>query len=103
MLVSLSFDQDYLSFGGDLEPLNDVDEGYKYTGQREEVSTGLYYYGARYYDPEIARFITEDIYPGELENSQSQNLYIYTMNNPLRYVDPRCRERRWRWFFPMVG
>ena len=41
------FDQDCLPFGGDLavvgdlEPLNDVDEGYKYTGQKEEVSTGL--------------------------------------------------------------
>ena len=47
-----------------------------------------YYYGARYYDPAIGRFITEDTYPGEMNNPQSQNLYVYVMNNPLRYIDP---------------
>ena len=90
----ITFDQDYLPFGGDLpkvgqvEVQNDSNEGHKYTGQQEVVSIGLYYYGARYYDPEIGRFITEDSYRGELNNPQSQNLYIYVMNNPLRYVDP---------------
>ena len=63
-------------------------EGYKYTGQKEVVSIGLYYYGARYYDPSIGRFITEDTYPGELANPQSQNLYLYVVNNPIRYIDP---------------
>jgi RHS repeat-associated protein len=67
---------------------NDVGERYKYTGQKEVVSIGLYYYGARYYDPGIGRFITEDTYQGELEVPQSQNLYVYVMNNPLKYVDP---------------
>ncbi|MCK4260870.1 MAG: hypothetical protein KAX49_17970, partial [Halanaerobiales bacterium] len=45
-------------------------------------------YGARYYDSEIGRFITEDTYSGELENPQSQNLSIYVLDNPLKYVDP---------------
>ncbi|MCK4261385.1 MAG: hypothetical protein KAX49_20615, partial [Halanaerobiales bacterium] len=40
------------------------------------------------YDPEIGRFITEDTYQGEISNSQSQNIFIYVMNNPMRYVDP---------------
>ena len=54
-------DQDYMPFGGDLpgvgqvEVQNDSDEGYKYTGQKEVVSIGLYYYGARYYDPKIRK------------------------------------------------
>ena len=88
------FDQDYLPFGGDLavvgelEPVNEVNEGYKYTGQREEAVIGLYYYGARFYDPELGRFITEDTYIGVLTDPQSQNLYIYVMNNPMKYVDP---------------
>ena len=87
-------DQDYMPFGEDLpvvgqtEVLDEEAGGYKYTGQKEVVSIGLYYYGARYYDPSIGRFITEDIYPGEMENPQSQNLYVYVMNNPLRYIDP---------------
>ncbi|OCL26008.1 hypothetical protein U472_08250 [Orenia metallireducens] len=86
--------QDYLPFGGDLtrpnqiEIQNDSGESYKYTGQKQVVSTGLYYYGARYYDPSIGRFITEDSYRGELDNPQSQNVYIYVTQNPLKYVDP---------------
>src|SRR5690554_3431067 len=52
-------DQDYMPFGGDLpgvgqtEVLDKEAEGYKYTGQKEVISIGLYYYGARYYDPSI--------------------------------------------------
>ncbi|MFW6016292.1 MAG: hypothetical protein ACOCRK_07620, partial [bacterium] len=33
-------------------------------------------------------FITEDSYRGELVDPQSQNVYIYVMNNPIKYVDP---------------
>src|SRR5690606_32444263 len=87
-------DQDYMPFGEDLPKVGQTDvldkevEGYKYTEQKEVISIGLYYYGARYYDPSIGRFITEDTYPGELANPQSQNLYLYVVNNPLRYIDP---------------
>ena len=86
--------QDYLPFGGDLPKLgqvevyNEIGMEYKYTGQNEVVSIGLYYYGARYYDPSIGRFIAEDTYSGEINNPQSQNLYVYVMNNPLRYIGP---------------
>ncbi|TDX53272.1 RHS repeat-associated core domain-containing protein [Orenia marismortui] len=87
-------DQDYLPFGGDLakpnqiEIQNDSGESYKYTGQKQVVSIGLYYYGARYYDPEIGRFTREDSYRGELGDPQSQHLYVYVTNNALKYTDP---------------
>ncbi|AZR72261.1 hypothetical protein BBF96_01915 [Anoxybacter fermentans] len=89
------FEQDYAPFGQDLykpgtikRPTQKVEPGFKYTGQREEVNIGLYYYNARYYDPETGRFITEDTYSGNVINPQSQNLYIYVLQNPLKYVDP---------------
>ncbi|MBU7028113.1 MAG: exo-alpha-sialidase [Theionarchaea archaeon] len=66
----------------------DEEEGFLYTG-KEKDSTGLYYYGARYYDPEIGRFLTKDPLTGELEYPQTQNRYVYCLNNPLKYVDPR--------------
>ena len=59
----------------------------KFTGQRLDES-GLYYYNARYYDPQIGRFISADtIVPGA-SNPQAFNHYSYASNNPLRYMDP---------------
>ena len=63
-------------------------KGKKFTGKDLNEDTGLYYYNTRWYDAEIGRFTSADTYKGELVNPQTLNLYIYTMNNPLIYVDP---------------
>ncbi|MDP3488474.1 MAG: RHS repeat-associated core domain-containing protein, partial [Bacillota bacterium] len=60
---------------------------YLFTG-KELDDTGLYYFAARYYDPSVGRFVTEDTWIGRLANPVSQNRYVYVVNNPLRYVDP---------------
>ncbi len=65
-------------------------EEFKYTGKHEDPS-GLYYFGARYYNPEIGRFITEDPVLGSLEDPQGLNRYVYSRNNPLKYTDPDGR------------
>ena len=62
-------------------------EDYLFNG-KERDATGLYYYGARYYDPEIGRFITRDPLGGVTLKPQSLNRYTYCVNNPLKYVDP---------------
>ncbi|MES0488379.1 MAG: RHS repeat-associated core domain-containing protein [Leptospirales bacterium] len=59
---------------------------YKYTGQEEDAETGLMYFGARYYDPGIGRFITQDT--KVLEGTQGLNRYMYTYGNPMMYTDP---------------
>ena len=66
-------------------------EDYRYTGKHEDPS-GLYYFGARYYDPLTGRFTTRDTVFGELIDPQSQNRYAYCMNNPHKYTDPDGRE-----------
>lgn len=58
-----------------------------FTGQRLD-STGLYYYGARYYDPAIGRFISPDPVVQDFTNPQTLNRYSYVLNNPLKYTDP---------------
>jgi RHS repeat-associated protein len=58
-----------------------------FTGQRLD-DTGLYYYGARYYDATIGRFISADPTIPEGGNPQSFNRYSYCINNPLSAVDP---------------
>jgi RHS repeat-associated protein len=59
----------------------------KFTGQKLD-STGLYFYNARYYDPEIGRFISADPVGQTMFNPQSLNRYTYVLNNPLKYTDP---------------
>ena len=43
---------------------------------------------ARYYSPELRRFINADIIPGEISDSTSLNRYAYVNGNPVSYVDP---------------
>jgi RHS repeat-associated protein len=78
----------YEPFGGISNEQKVVDNERKYNAKELDSETGLYYYGARYYDPETGRFITADTIRGSLANPQSLNLYVYALNNPLRYVDP---------------
>jgi RHS repeat-associated protein len=69
----------------------EVEEGsehYLFNG-KEKDTTGLYYYGARYYDPQIGRFITKDSLKGRLINSQTLNRFSYCLNNPIKYIDPK--------------
>ncbi|MEW6428017.1 MAG: RHS repeat-associated core domain-containing protein [Thermodesulfobacteriota bacterium] len=56
----------------------------QYTGREYDEETWLYYYRARYYDPEIGRFISED--PKGFE--AGVNFYAYVQNNPVNFNDP---------------
>ncbi len=60
----------------------------RFTGQVLDAESGLYYYNARYYDPELGRFIQPDTEIPDLSNPQSYNRYSYCVNDPLRYTDP---------------
>ncbi|KZE40469.1 hypothetical protein AV540_25735, partial [Brevibacillus parabrevis] len=57
-------------------------------GEMYDKESGFYYLRARYYDPKMGRFISEDTYKGQVDNPLSLNRYTYTHNNPLRFVDP---------------
>jgi len=46
------------------------------------------YYGARYYDATLGRFVSADTVVPNAGNPQSLNRYAYTLNNPVRYTDP---------------
>jgi RHS repeat-associated protein len=59
-----------------------------YTGQENDVETGLDYYNSRYYDSSIQRFIQPDTIISDVYDPQSLNRYSYVENNPLRYTDP---------------
>lgn len=66
----------------------DVYNPYQYNGKYLDVETDLYYLNARYYNPEIGRFIQEDTYHGNTQNPSTLNLYNYCGSNPVAYEDP---------------
>jgi RHS repeat-associated protein len=59
----------------------------RYAGYYFDEETDLYYLMARYYDANIGRFLTRDSFHGFEDDPQSLNLYSYTKNNPVIYVD----------------
>jgi RHS repeat-associated protein len=59
-----------------------------FAGKQADVETGLSYFGARYYDPVVGRFMGIDAVTFHEENLQSFNRYAYGNNNPYRFVDP---------------
>ncbi|MDR4506573.1 MAG: Ig-like domain-containing protein [Candidatus Scalindua sp.] len=59
----------------------------QYTGHYKDKETCLHYFGARYYDEETGRFLSQDPYLGEENTPPSLHRYLYAYANPLRYVD----------------
>jgi len=67
-----------LPFGQEI--IND-DIRYSFATGKELDSSNLYYFGARYYDPNIGRFTSVD-------PVKDNHAYSYVNNNPMNYVDP---------------
>jgi len=61
---------------------------YKFNGKELDEETGLYYYGARYYDPRTSVWISADPLAEKYPNVGS---YVYCHNNPVKYTDPDGR------------
>lgn len=64
---------------------------YRYTWQQEVSLIGLYDYDARWYDPDLKRFVQADTVVPQPGNPQTLNRYSYALNNPLKYIDPSGR------------
>jgi RHS repeat-associated protein len=63
------------------------------TGKLYDEDTRLYYFHARWYDPEVGRFVSRD--PGSTSSCSGGNMgwggYQFVANNPIRYRDPSGR------------
>ncbi|MHC1656263.1 RHS repeat domain-containing protein [Stenotrophomonas riyadhensis] len=59
-----------------------------YSGHLVDVDTGLVYMGRRYYDPQLARFISPDPLASSTSGVANFNRYRYASNNPFRFSDP---------------
>jgi len=59
-----------------------------YTGKPEETAFGLSYFGARWYNPAIGRFMAMDPAGFDPDNIHSFGRYAYANDNPYKYLDP---------------
>ncbi len=93
---SVVWRRDYFPFGQEIDPGGETTGNpHTFTGKEFDAETGLYYYGARYYDPVIGRFISVDPTAGVPFNPQTWNRYIYPLNNPYKDVDPDGELEPW--------
>jgi len=73
---------DYDAFGNEKNlDANDTNP-FRYCGEYFDTETGNIYLRARYYAPNVGRFISED------PIRYGTNWYIYANNNPLRFIEP---------------
>ena len=76
---------EYDSYGNVVSALDpNFNQPYAYTSREFDSDIGLYYYRARYYDPRIGRFISED----PIHFLGGINFYRYVGDNPASYTDP---------------
>ncbi len=80
---------EYMAYGQDrfTESATAFPLSRRYTSQVKDEDTGLYYYGARYYDPQLGSFIQPDDAIPDIFKPQGYNRYSYALDNPFKFVD----------------
>lgn len=85
---SLQSEMRYRAFG-EIRYTNGITPtDYRYTGQLQQAEAGLYFYNARWYDPQLGRFIQADSIVPRAGNTKAYDRYAYVMNNPINLTDP---------------
>jgi len=85
----------YKAFGEQRHSSGTTPTDYRYTGQLEQAGIGLYYYGARWYDPKLGRFTQADSIIPQPGNPLDWDRYAYSSNNPINYTDPTGHTPEW--------
>jgi RHS repeat-associated protein len=73
----------------------DAANHYKFTGKERDAESGLDYFGARYYENSIGRFMSRDpktMSKQRMLDPQQWNMYQYSRDNPISMFDPDGRE-----------
>jgi RHS repeat-associated protein len=72
------------SFGNRTASSGSLTNPFQYTSRESDSETGLYFYRARYFDPQAGRFLSED----PVRFKGGVNFYAYVHNDPTLFVDP---------------
>ncbi|EMJ97835.1 RHS repeat-associated core domain protein [Leptospira sp. B5-022] len=95
----------YEPYGETLVQRGTLDFAPKYNSQELDRETNFYFYNARYYDPQIARFTSADTLIDGARSTQGWNRFSYVAGNPIRYKDPTGHEAidAWNAFIDQEG
>ena len=75
----------YDAYGNIVSVLDpNFEQPYAFTGREWDAESGLYFYRARYYDPEVGRFVSSD----PIGLAGGLNAYGYVLGNPVKLFDP---------------
>ena len=77
-----------LSTSGSLAETFGAEQPFRYRGYVYDEETGWYYLQSRYYNPEVGRFISADVYLSTGQGVLGHNAYAYCGNNPMNNSDP---------------
>ena len=78
----------YDAWGNERDRIGTSANKFTFTGHEKDEETGLIYAKARFYDPDIGRFLTQDDVTGRADSPPSLHRYYYVHQNPLFFVDP---------------
>jgi len=81
----------YEAFGQMQSSTENITNPYRYVGAygvHWDPSPALYFMQARYYAPDIGRFVSVDPVHGTLQDPMSLHRYLYARNNPVQWLDP---------------
>jgi RHS repeat-associated protein len=82
--ATLASSYTYDSFGRRTASSGSISNPFQYTSREFDPETGIYFYRARYYDPSVGRFLSED----EVGNDEGTDLYVYVGSSPIGSRDP---------------
>jgi len=85
--VSVTLTRTYEPFGGALRTAGTGSSTFGFAAEQED-GTGLVYLRARYYGPEIGRFLARDLWEGDPNQPMSYNAWAYVHENPVTFTDP---------------
>ena len=78
----------YDAWGNERDCVGTSANKFTFTGHEKDEETGLIYAKARFYDPDVGRFLSQDNFLGEVNSPPSLHRYSYAYQNPLLFVDP---------------
>ncbi|MDY6790846.1 MAG: RHS repeat-associated core domain-containing protein [Thermodesulfobacteriota bacterium] len=74
----------YDAFGNLMAKTGTLDQPFMFSTKRYDAGTGLPYYGYRFYNPAIGKWLTRD----PLGEAGGINLYGFVLNDPVNFIDP---------------